>query len=66
MMPHRRRIIYPVCHLCNEPVEINTAKTDADGKAIHEDCYIKSLNSPPKSSARIPNLKAFEPKSLLE
>ena len=25
--------------ICNKPVPIETAKTDSDGKAIHEDCY---------------------------
>jgi hypothetical protein len=34
----------PVCSLCNEAVEIETAKTDADGKAIHEECYLAGLS----------------------
>jgi hypothetical protein len=28
------------CSLCNDPVDLRTAKTDEYGKAIHEDCYV--------------------------
>ena len=36
------------CHLCNQPVEIITAKADECGKAVHTDCYAKALvNSEP-------------------
>jgi hypothetical protein len=37
-------------------VELETAKTDEDGKAIHEDCYVgrmirlKEITPPPKAS----------------
>ena len=32
------------CPLCNEPVALETAKTDENGKAIHEECYaLKTL-----------------------
>jgi hypothetical protein len=34
---------FPICSICNEPVEINTAKTDEYGKAIHEECYVLIL-----------------------
>jgi hypothetical protein len=30
----------PMCSVCNEPVELRIAKTDEDGKAIHEECYV--------------------------
>jgi hypothetical protein len=30
---------FPLCSLCNEPVDLRTAKTDENGKAIHEQCY---------------------------
>jgi hypothetical protein len=36
---------FPICPLCNEPVEIETAKTNADGEAIHEECYVPSLKA---------------------
>lgn len=31
------------CRMCRKPVMIETAKTDWDGQAIHEDCYLTSL-----------------------
>lgn len=27
------------CRICGKPVHVSDAKSDADGKAIHEDCY---------------------------
>jgi hypothetical protein len=35
---HKLRL--PKCSICNEPVELETGKTDEDGKAVHEDCYV--------------------------
>ena len=29
-----------LCRLCGKPVAIETSKTDEDGRAIHEDCYV--------------------------
>ena len=29
----------PLCRLCGKPVPSETAKTNADGQAIHESCY---------------------------
>jgi hypothetical protein len=45
----------PNCRICNEPVEVETAKTDENGKAVHEDCYVrvlrlKKITPPPKAS----------------
>ena len=45
----------PNCSICNEPVEVETAKTDENGKAVHEDCYVrilrlKKITPPPKAS----------------
>jgi hypothetical protein len=42
-MPYRRVQRFPICPLCKEPVEINTAKTDDYGNAVHEECYVMSL-----------------------
>jgi hypothetical protein len=28
------------CILCNEPVPLDSSKTDEDGKAVHEECYL--------------------------
>jgi hypothetical protein len=38
----------PICSLCNEPVEIETAKTDENGDAVHGDCYVVKIR--PKTS----------------
>ena len=31
------------CFLCNEPVDLHTAKTDANGKAVHAECYTMKM-----------------------
>ena len=59
-MPSFVRFIHklrpPKCSICNEPVELKTAKTDEDGKAVHEDCYVgrmmrlKEITPPSKAS----------------
>ena len=33
----------PICPICREPVRLEDAKTDEDGRAIHEDCYCASV-----------------------
>jgi len=33
----------PICFVCNQPVRLDYAKTDEDGNAIHEDCYLIKL-----------------------
>ncbi len=44
----------PLCSVCNKPVSLDNAKTDEDGAAIHEACYLvkigveKPLSSPLK------------------
>jgi hypothetical protein len=30
----------PVCPICHSPVPLETAKTDEQGAAIHEQCYL--------------------------
>jgi hypothetical protein len=42
---------FPICSLCNEPVEVETAKTDEKGNAVHEDCYV--LEMQPESTKYI-------------
>jgi hypothetical protein len=29
----------PLCSICNAPVPLESAKTDENGEAIHEECY---------------------------
>ena len=32
-----------VCAICNEPVKLETSKTDADGQAVHDHCYLDKI-----------------------
>jgi hypothetical protein len=34
------------CAICNEPVELERCKTDEDGDAVHEDCYVSKVARP--------------------
>jgi hypothetical protein len=31
------------CPICHKPVSLEIAKTDSDGKVVHEDCYFQKL-----------------------
>jgi hypothetical protein len=33
----------PICSICNAPVLLDSAKTDEDGAAIHEACYLVKI-----------------------
>lgn len=33
----------PICPLCNQPVSLENCKTDEDGQAIHETCYVDNV-----------------------
>jgi hypothetical protein len=41
------------CSICNEAVELETAKIDAAGKPVHEECYVQKIGGrtvrPPSS-----------------
>jgi hypothetical protein len=41
-----------VCSICDGSVPLETSKTDERGKAVHEECYVRTLIS----KFRIPNL----------
>jgi hypothetical protein len=47
----RRSTQFPICSLCNETVEIEIAKTDENGNAVHEECY--TLKVQPEHSRHI-------------
>jgi len=34
------KVWFPTCSVCNKPVELRTSKTDENGKAVHEECYV--------------------------
>ena len=38
------------CRLCQKPVPVDTAKTDSEGKAIHEHCYLADITGEMNSS----------------
>jgi hypothetical protein len=31
------------CPICHEPVQLLNAKTDEDGRAVHEACYVQQI-----------------------
>ena len=40
-----------VCRICREPVNLQTAKADENGKAVHEKCYAQKVLSKRTSAA---------------
>ena len=34
-----------VCCICAMPVRLETSKTDAQGHAVHEECYVRKISS---------------------
>jgi hypothetical protein len=38
-MTHPLPPLIPLCSICHKPVELETSKTDHNGKAVHEECY---------------------------
>lgn len=42
-IPPSQRDSRPRCPICDLPVALETAKTDENGRAIHEDCYAMKL-----------------------
>jgi hypothetical protein len=38
-----RKLRLTKCSICNKPVTLETALIDQDGKAVHEDCYVRRL-----------------------
>lgn len=31
------------CSICNKPVDLENAKIDDEGRAVHSDCYVLSV-----------------------
>lgn len=42
ILRHRQRP-HLLCPICNEPVSLESSKTDEDGCATHEDCYVAKV-----------------------
>jgi len=32
-----------ICPICKQPIRLETAKADENGRPVHEDCYIQRL-----------------------
>jgi hypothetical protein len=37
----------PICSVCHNPIHLEAAKADEDGKPVHEDCYVQRLLASP-------------------
>jgi hypothetical protein len=35
---------FPICSVCNEAVELDTAKVNEIGNPIHEECYVLKVS----------------------
>jgi hypothetical protein len=39
--PNPARVLQALhCRICRKPVPLETAKTDGEGQAVHEECYV--------------------------
>lgn len=45
----------PICSICEEPVPLEESKSDEYGRAIHENCYVWTieLRKPPRRLTRM-------------
>jgi hypothetical protein len=49
----------PTCALCNNTVELETCRVDESGKAIHEECYLRTLIRLKRPNHAIVQLPSF-------
>lgn len=49
---HHSHACEPTCPICREPVKLETAKADEDGKPVHEECYSQKMADRPRGSPR--------------
>jgi len=47
------------CSICNKPVQLETAKVDHNGKAVHAECYARTIVSNPSIPSPINRLPVF-------
>jgi hypothetical protein len=38
---------FPLCAICREPVDLRIAKTNDEGEAVHEECYLMQMKDNP-------------------
>jgi len=34
-----------ICSICHKAVKLETTKTDASGRAVHEECYVQAITN---------------------
>jgi hypothetical protein len=51
--PQRCNVEY-LCPICDKPVILETAKTDDDGRAVHEECYLDVITGKILAQAKKP------------
>ncbi len=39
-----------LCPICSQPIALENAKIDEDGRAVHEECYVNQLLANPPDS----------------
>jgi hypothetical protein len=44
-MSHTPTASYPICQLCKEHIELETANSDDKGQPVHTECYASHLAS---------------------
>ena len=60
------------CSICNEAVELETAKIDEVGKPVHEECYVEKISvnkaaRPPTRSVNVPkDIDSLPPQEIVE
>ncbi len=47
----RERTGHFICPICRQPVTLETCKTDEDGQAMHEGCYVEKVISKDTTAA---------------
>jgi hypothetical protein len=62
-MPLRQR--FPICPVCSEPVQLTSAVTNEEGKAVHEECYVETVNGKARTKAPTFSATIFSQISLL-
>jgi len=45
----------PTCSVCKQSIRLETAKSDENGKPVHEDCYMTRLMASLQSGGSTPN-----------
>lgn len=43
------------CHICHQPVALENARVNEQGKAVHEECYVRSIKIVSSSAKQNPS-----------